>query len=1095
MKIKYSTILKQLMIIILIMQFVGFSTTNVNAQVNNNEIEEKLSCLATLEDNFSDNRVLVALKTEVSKGLKSYSKEDFSEVSCVSVKSLTDYDAKRKQQELEKRVNNSSTSDFKTTLLLELAEKNKENVLKTIKKLEKREDVLYAEPDYIMNFFAVPNPTPTYYANQWALNNSNPNNPFLQMHNTWDITKGNEAIKVAIMDSGINVNHEDLEGKVDIASSRDFTLQSPYIPTSITDDDNHGTGVAGIVAAQGKGVIGVAPKVTLVSLKIANPDSNGQGNNKEAFISTAMLAFDYCAEEGFDVINLSAGYYGTPSSFLKSKIEQCEGLVVCAVGNESENNDATSAPVYPACFDSPNIISVGATNNSDSLCAFSDYGSNSVNIFAPGEDIFLTTNNGKYISDSGTSFAAPHVAGVAALIKSVNKDLSSSQIKSIITNSGDSITISTPSGNQNVKRLNAFKAVQNALPYSVSILNGNATITGLKQGSTISGSVLIPENIAVNNVIYPVTSIGGGAFANQTQLSQITIPASTTSINPNAFENCTNLASVTLPNNLISIGSEAFKGCTNLNNLIIPSSVVSISSNAFDNCTSLNNIVREFKYNINVANCYYFIKENLNNELIKVDGNTIVATSVIVPLYFNIGEHIIEIKTDNISSAIDTPIFEATSQLLLNSNQDIRSSIQNKKNVFYFNNHATRFVTFTLEASSSGTINYSANSIVVRDLNGVIQKFTIDGISNEAKNVNGSNTVTVYLPDIKKYYVEVNFDVTAEISELKLTARLLDNPSQVNLFDLDEDVKSSIDLFNNTTSKGDEIKAINILQSGKFEFKTDSTDQTANPIFVIMKKEVVNNQTVIEFFDAWEMDDYTKEVYLESGIYYVGYFNIVVGTNITIQIFRLVNQSGSHVLVTDPDVWTPSGSQISIIEADKSIKSYRQTFITEGFTRLIYPDFNYGVSASRLDYDWYSSNTNVATVTPYGTVLALPVTTDTTVKIMAVLKVNPSKVFVKEFTVLNDTETYSSAPIDIFVETTISASQHIYASSFFAGITVPIVILQYYSWSSSNTSYASVDGWGIIYAYQSAVGETVVITGNYLYNSRVKITMLFLITY
>ena len=125
MKIKYSTILKQLLITILIMQFVGFSTTNVNAQVNNNEIEEKLSCLATLEDNFPDNKVLVTLKTEVSKGLKSYSKEDFSEVSCVSVKSLTDHNAKEKKQKLEKSVNNSSVSDFKTTLLLELSEKNK----------------------------------------------------------------------------------------------------------------------------------------------------------------------------------------------------------------------------------------------------------------------------------------------------------------------------------------------------------------------------------------------------------------------------------------------------------------------------------------------------------------------------------------------------------------------------------------------------------------------------------------------------------------------------------------------------------------------------------------------------------------------------------------------------------------------------------------------------------------------------------------------------------------------------------------------------------------------------------------------------------
>lgn len=150
MKRNYSTTLKGV-IIILIMQLLGVCTIGVKAQVNNDEVEGKINCSATLEDNFADNRVLVTLRTEVSKELKSsWSKEDFSEVSCVSVKSLTDNNGKAtKQQEFEKTVNNSCVTDFKTTLLLELPEKSKANVLDTIKKLKKREDVLYVEPTIV----------------------------------------------------------------------------------------------------------------------------------------------------------------------------------------------------------------------------------------------------------------------------------------------------------------------------------------------------------------------------------------------------------------------------------------------------------------------------------------------------------------------------------------------------------------------------------------------------------------------------------------------------------------------------------------------------------------------------------------------------------------------------------------------------------------------------------------------------------------------------------------------------------------------------------------------------------------------------------
>ena len=453
-------------------------TTTASAEENMNYFEEKSYCSATLEDDFADNRVLVTLKSEVSKEFNSYSKEDFFGISCVSVADLSQESAQMvKRQQLEGTASDVDIRNFKTVLSLELAEKNKENVLETIRELEKRDDVLYAEPDYIMTFFADPNPKPTYYNSQWAI-------PKISLPSAWDITKGNSSVKVAIMDSGIQANHTDLSGKVDTALSRDFNLSSPYIPSSVTDPEGHGTWVAGIVAAKGIGVIGVAPDVTLVSLRIANPDINpstGQyqlSGNAAAFISTATLAFDYCAGKNFDVINLSAGYYGTPSSTLKSKIEACGSLVVCAAGNENNDNDG-STPVYPASFNSANIISVGATKSDDTRPNVSDwgydnngnpqgsnYGATSVDLFAPGDNIISTFPTNTYMSAPGTSAAAPMVAGVAALIKSANPSLSAAEIKGLIVDNVDFPIVNgvNPLQGKCVSngRLNALKALQKA---------------------------------------------------------------------------------------------------------------------------------------------------------------------------------------------------------------------------------------------------------------------------------------------------------------------------------------------------------------------------------------------------------------------------------------------------------------------------------------------------------------------------------------------------------------------------------------------------------------------------------------------------------
>lgn len=234
--------------------------------------------------------------------------------------------------------------------------------------------------------------------------------------------------------------------------------------------------------------------------------------------------------------------------------------------------------------------------------------------------------------------------------------------------------------------------------------------------------------------------------------------------------------------------------------------------------------------------------------------------------------------------------------------------------------------------------------------------------------------------------------------------------------------------------------------------------------------------------------NYTGEISILSGTYHIGYYSLNENANISISVKRKITQYGSSHLVPDPDRWTECGSQINLMESNINImnRSYKQTYITEGFTRVIYLD-SYAPSTSRLDYNWYSSNEDVATVTKYGTVLAKSVSQNQTVKIMAVYKNDPSKVYIKTFTILNDDKTYESDPIDIAL--TMTAHSLKYTQIDLSGVNVPINILQYYSWSCVSDD-VSVNPWGEINAQESAIGKTVEIIGIYQFNPRIKIKIM-----
>ena len=236
----------------------------------------------------------------------------------------------------------------------------------------------------------------------------------IRARDMWDITDQGSGIVIAVLDSGIQVDHPDL--KSNIIGGYNFTDDDDSNPEIYNDYFGHGTHVSGIIAAtdSGKGVVGVAPKSQLLIIKVI--DHKGRGSF-ESLIQGIKYAADWIGPKGkkVSVMNISLGGKETSDELHRAiKYARSKGIVlIAAAGNEGDGNSDTVEVSYPGFY--KEVIQIGSISENQIPSKFSNTNVN-LDFVGPGENVLSTHLNSDYVELTGTSMAAPFVAGAAALI-------------------------------------------------------------------------------------------------------------------------------------------------------------------------------------------------------------------------------------------------------------------------------------------------------------------------------------------------------------------------------------------------------------------------------------------------------------------------------------------------------------------------------------------------------------------------------------------------------------------------------------------------------------------------------------------------------
>jgi subtilisin family serine protease len=486
---------------------------------------------------FANGRVIVGMNNGFTSA--TITATQFANVAIKSVREL----GKAKNPKTGLQINND-----RRVFLLNLQDESREGVLNAINAIRRDPAVAYVEPDYILKALAVPN-DPSFSQLYGMLNSgqlSGTPDADIDATDVWDKRTVARNIIVGVIDTGIDYDHPDLaanmwtnpgeiagnnidddrNGYIDDIHGWDFA----YNDNNPTDGHYHGTHCAGTIAAVGNngiGVAGVCWGAQLMALKFL--DDGGSGNT-----SDAIDAVNYATAMGVHITSNSWGGGGF-SQALMDAIGR-GGLFVAAAGNSSDDND--SYPHYPSSYTLDNIIAVAATDRNDLMAYFSCYGRTSVDLGAPGVDIYSCAPGNSYRFLSGTSMATPHVSGAAALVWSKNASMTPLQVKNLLLQNTDPVS-SLANRTVTGGRLNVDKAYTAASPQwltvapeSPGMLLPGASVTfnvTVNPAGLTAGTHNADVNFATNdpsrqNLVLNVSAEVAGCRSLVSSVSSVTFP-------------------------------------------------------------------------------------------------------------------------------------------------------------------------------------------------------------------------------------------------------------------------------------------------------------------------------------------------------------------------------------------------------------------------------------------------------------------------------------------------------------------------------------------------------------------------------------------
>ena len=406
---------------------------------------------------------------------------------------------------------------------------------------------------------------------------------------------------------------------------------------------------------------------------------------------------------------------------------------------------------------------------------------------------------------------------------------------------------------------------------------------------------------------------------------------------------------------------------------------------------------------------------------------------------------------------------------------DIFEHMHNSTTQYIFENHADQIAKIVLDITNdNGEVVYPEGSIIIKDENkNIVNCFALlPNYNKPAISSMGQNSIIAYLEAGVDYTIEVNYspdNATTGYVSIQFVDQI-----NYDVFD-----SNYIDLYDNVTPSVDNLKSIQVNQSGKYQIDAKLTALGDEEIqFVILTAERDQNDNLqyvivssMSMGIANDTFSYSSNM-LDSKKYLIGFLGADLEGTVEVTLKRLIENENA-TFITDPDVYTPCGTEVTI---NGGIR--RGNRITEGFNRLAY--FENAPSLSRLDYYWYSSNEDLLTVSIYGTIQALSVMENQEVTIMAVYKYDMSKVFRKTFQVLNDGKIGLQ-----MIEYNVTLQKN-GLWSVAPDENWPSPIIQNYNWYTNNDDVAIVNIWGIINAIDS--GEAT-IYGDYKYNYRFMIAV------